>query len=467
MQFITNDQNFPNILNQFIINAKEISMEIAFVRQSGFNLLKSSFKKFFSNGGKLKLLAGEDFHLTEPQALGSFLKLGAQIKVYKTLGFTYHPKSWIFFLNDGSYIVIIGSSNLSKNALTNNIEINVSFSGQSQDSIIKGSLDYFNSLWNNPLTIKVNNSYIRNYAKIRQVHRIIISPMRKAINTNIKPNKIIKKFLDFWINIPQGITLLDYLGNKKLENWRGWYILPNQGLISRIMLNRLKCILNVILNDSNYSPAGLNIPSGIRGDSIVKNINKKCKIIFRRKKLKTSPRGLFIRQAKNYLEKLGFIESRRTYLKVTLLGKKFAASNYNKMLEIFTDVISSYRWHDLKMLLFLSKLILLLPDKKITYHELNLFVIHAQEREDLDLIKDLIIRFRTLNQNEKDILIKYTHKKIDSKRGTRQQSNMNYEHKTKMLLSIFSNISFLDKDPSNNLFIKNKSKLNSFLETEN
>jgi len=121
---ISNEQDFVGILKKIIKEAKEMLLEIAFVRHSGFLVLEDALREFFSRRGKLKLLVGEDFNLTQSKALKSFLNLGAELKVYKTLGFTYHPKSWIIKSKDNSYKVIVGSSNISKGALTNNVELN-------------------------------------------------------------------------------------------------------------------------------------------------------------------------------------------------------------------------------------------------------------------------------------------------------------------------------------------------------
>lgn len=72
---------------------------------------------------EIKILIGDYLHITQPEALELLMieLPNAEIRLYKSQGVPFHPKAYLFRENEQSHI-IVGSSNLSKSAMTKGVE---------------------------------------------------------------------------------------------------------------------------------------------------------------------------------------------------------------------------------------------------------------------------------------------------------------------------------------------------------
>ena len=72
-----------------------------------------------NRGGRLRLLAGDYLDVTDPDALRRLLDLSGErdLRIFRAEHTAFHLKSWIFRFTDGMGATIVGSSNLSENAL--------------------------------------------------------------------------------------------------------------------------------------------------------------------------------------------------------------------------------------------------------------------------------------------------------------------------------------------------------------
>lgn len=115
--------------------ATRIEIAVSFIRNSGLNLIIEDIEDAMISSlrsVKLSLLTSDYMNITEPQALKRLMLLkerGADIRIYESKQATsFHLKSYIFVRNDGqdmaSARAFVGSSNISKTALTDGIEWN-------------------------------------------------------------------------------------------------------------------------------------------------------------------------------------------------------------------------------------------------------------------------------------------------------------------------------------------------------
>jgi len=101
----------------------ELVAAVAYVKLSGVEELERLLKRYGVT--KLKIITSLDFYLTEPKALKRLIDMNAEVWVY-TSDREFHPKVYLVKCVNGMNAVIVGSSNLSRGAITGeNIEINV------------------------------------------------------------------------------------------------------------------------------------------------------------------------------------------------------------------------------------------------------------------------------------------------------------------------------------------------------
>ena len=109
--------------------AKGMDIVVSFLMESGVRLLLKDLKEALERGVKIRLLTGNYLGITQPSALCLIkkeLKNQVDLRFYNEKGRSFHPKAYIFHQKAGSEI-FIGSSNISRSALTSGIEWNYRF----------------------------------------------------------------------------------------------------------------------------------------------------------------------------------------------------------------------------------------------------------------------------------------------------------------------------------------------------
>lgn len=112
--------------------ADSVDIVVSFLMESGVRMLLSEFENALKRGTKIRILTGNYLGITQPSALYLIKhKLGEQVELhfYNEKNRSFHPKSYIFHYKDYSTIYI-GSSNISRSALTSGIEWNYRFSSK-------------------------------------------------------------------------------------------------------------------------------------------------------------------------------------------------------------------------------------------------------------------------------------------------------------------------------------------------
>ncbi len=117
-------------LKMSMMKAKGIDMIVSFLMESGVRMILKDLKNALDRGVPVRILTGNYLGITQPSALYLIKKeLGGRIdlRFYNDKGRSFHPKSYIFHYENRSEIYI-GSSNVSRSALTSAIEWNYRFS---------------------------------------------------------------------------------------------------------------------------------------------------------------------------------------------------------------------------------------------------------------------------------------------------------------------------------------------------
>ena len=143
--------------------AKQIDIIVSFLMESGVRMLLSDLKAALQRGVRIRILTGNYLGITQPSALYLLKKeLGDKVELhfYSDKGRSFHPKSYIFHY-DNMNEIYIGSSNISRSALTSGIEWNYRFNNN-QDS------QNFNLFYETFEDLFKNHSYVINDAELKE-----------------------------------------------------------------------------------------------------------------------------------------------------------------------------------------------------------------------------------------------------------------------------------------------------------
>jgi superfamily II DNA or RNA helicase/diadenosine tetraphosphate (Ap4A) HIT family hydrolase/HKD family nuclease len=188
------DDPFIEYLRPLFAEASEVDIVAAFIQDEGLKLLEGPLLSAIDRGAKIRVLTGDYLNLTQVDALQRLLdwqegvqasrpeadpgedEPSADSEVRESTGVlevrvvevspqdeqpkSFHPKSWRFE-GDAFGVAFVGSSNISRLALTEGIEWNLSVRRQSQTSAYREVTDAFESQWSEarPVTSK----WVREY----------------------------------------------------------------------------------------------------------------------------------------------------------------------------------------------------------------------------------------------------------------------------------------------------------------
>ena len=169
----------------------------AFITMGGITPLLEDFKYLEDHNIRGKILATDYLNFTEPKALRklqSFRNL--EIKLYSQEKEGFHTKGYIFRKDDVCK-GIVGSSNLTMNALTINKEWNVEFTSLEEGEMLSEIKREFNSLWNDADEL---SDVLGEYEKLYNDNKRFTDLRRltdeiKEDNITLTPNVMQEEFL--------------------------------------------------------------------------------------------------------------------------------------------------------------------------------------------------------------------------------------------------------------------------------
>jgi len=144
-KIITNDhEKREKVLSSIIFlleECDEFFFNVAFVTKSGVISLLNTFKKIERLGIKGKILISKYQNFSDPNALRMLMKF-SNIDLRLIDENNFHAKGFLF-KKKNNYELIIGSSNLTQNALSKNTEYNLKLSLSNKSKLAKEALSIF------------------------------------------------------------------------------------------------------------------------------------------------------------------------------------------------------------------------------------------------------------------------------------------------------------------------------------
>lgn len=161
--------DFIEHLHGSIIKASCIDIVVSFIRESGVRLILDDLKYADDNGVKIRILTSTYLNITQPQAL-YLLKsqlCNLDLRFYNVENKSFHPKSYIF-CSENDCEIYVGSSNISRGALTDSVEWNYHFNKSDNEDDFIMFHSKFEDLFNNHsvvVTDEVLTQYSKNWIK--------------------------------------------------------------------------------------------------------------------------------------------------------------------------------------------------------------------------------------------------------------------------------------------------------------
>lgn len=164
-QFISNNykqgKKVLSSIEDELLACDQFQISVAFITMGGITPLLQTLKALEKKGVKGEILTTNYLNFSEPRALEKLNRLSNIIlKMYdvEASGDGFHTKGYIF-RKDEIYRIIIGSSNMTKTALTSNREWNTRVVSTEKGEIAQNILDEFNELWNSEYALEYDEFY--------------------------------------------------------------------------------------------------------------------------------------------------------------------------------------------------------------------------------------------------------------------------------------------------------------------
>lgn len=153
-------------LKMSMLKANKIDIIVSFLMESGVRMILKDLKTALDCGVQVRILTGNYLGITQPSALCLIKKeLGNRVdlRFYNDKERSFHPKSYIFHYENAGEIYI-GSSNISRSALTSGIEWNYRFNSLADKKNFTLFCDTFVDLFENH-SIVIDDEELTRYSK--------------------------------------------------------------------------------------------------------------------------------------------------------------------------------------------------------------------------------------------------------------------------------------------------------------
>lgn len=204
-QFISNNYKSGRkvlaIIEEELGACDEFSISVAFITMSGIAPLLQTLKELEKRGVPGRIMTTDYLMFSEPKALDKLAELSnIQLKMYLTdkAGEGFHTKGYIF-RDDEIYRIIVGSSNMTLNALTKNKEWNARLISTEQGEYTQQIVEEYEELWNSNNSVGYKD-FIDNYRihyEVTKKQKAIASQSKitSIEQYSLQPNKMQIEFI--------------------------------------------------------------------------------------------------------------------------------------------------------------------------------------------------------------------------------------------------------------------------------
>lgn len=207
-QFISNDyREGKKVLSSIegeLLSCDQFFISVAFITLSGIEPLLQILKVLEKRGVKGQILTTDYLSFSEPNALKKLHTLSnIEVRMFRVQGGNgFHTKGYIFRKSE-LYKIIVGSSNLTAKALTENKEWNTKILSTANGEYADQLLAEFEALWNDENSLSFDaffTDYEQRYRNLNSVYQAVKDASRTQGGVGysvheIQPNSMQRAFL--------------------------------------------------------------------------------------------------------------------------------------------------------------------------------------------------------------------------------------------------------------------------------
>ncbi len=179
------NENILSTLLEELSHCEDFFFSVAFITESGLATLKALLWDMKQKGIKGRILTSTFLQFNQPNVFRELIKISnVEVKLTNLKGF--HAKGYIF-KHSTHYSLIVGSSNLTAQALKANYEWNVKLNSHENGEIIHHFIDQFEEVWTE--AIELTTGWINEYEKVYQasslpnIQNVIEHPVQYQVNS--------------------------------------------------------------------------------------------------------------------------------------------------------------------------------------------------------------------------------------------------------------------------------------------
>ncbi len=166
-------------LNRELSLCTAFEFSVAFITAGGVMMLLQSLYEAKERGVKGKILTSDYLGFTDPAALRMLLENFENLELRMYRGDPFHAKGYLFHHGNEYSSIIIGSSNITQDALAKNREWNLRLISLEQGELLRNTLSEFNLAWDR--SHEVSEPLIRQYEKLRDGMKRIRVPVPSVL----------------------------------------------------------------------------------------------------------------------------------------------------------------------------------------------------------------------------------------------------------------------------------------------